>query len=187
MSSNTAFNRFSSLGLTRRRGWFAALAIVGLGGLGFAAAHPQQLPSSPPAPSAATATVVSLRRAHAPVLRRTATAHAILIFQVRPGFHINSNHPNSPFLIPTTLRFNAAHSDVVVQAIRWPQPQELKFQFSAQPLAVFSGTFPVRVDLRARGAAATLVLKGTLRYQACNDTLCRPPASLPVHLRIVAQ
>ncbi|MGH9489098.1 MAG: protein-disulfide reductase DsbD domain-containing protein, partial [Terriglobales bacterium] len=102
-------------------------------------------------------------------------------------YHVNSNHPNSAFLIATTLQFATTRTGIAVRAIRWPRPHELKFQFSPQPLSVFSGTFPVRILLRAAPGARSQVLKGTLRYQACNDNLCRPPASLPVAIRLTVR
>lgn len=157
-------------------------AMLLLGGFALAAAHAPRPRAASPADGHAP--VVTLRRVHAPALHRHGVSQAVLVFRVRAGYHINSNHPNSSFLIPTTLRFAGHGKGIEVRAIRWPRPHELKFQFAAQPLSVFSGTFPVRVDLRAGAGAGTQVLAGTLQYQACNDTLCRPPATLPVQLRL---
>lgn len=133
----------------------------------------------------APAPVVSLHAAHAPVLKPGAQAAAKIEFAIAPGFHVQSDHPNSPFLIPTTLRFEPAHG-IAALAVHWPRAEQLKFGFFPTPLAVFSGTLPVSVDLRAPASAppGTYVFKGTLHYQACNDTLCRPPASLPVILKV---
>lgn len=160
-------------------------AMLLLGGFALAAAHAPEPRAGGPA--GGPAPVVTLRRVQAPALRRGGVSQAVLVFRVRAGYHINSNHPNSSFLIATTLRFSGHGKGIKVRAIHWPQPRELKFQFAAKPLSVFSGTFPVRVDLRAAAGAGAQVLSGTLQYQACNDTLCRPPATLPVQLRVHVQ
>lgn len=186
MNSNTAFSKSSSsllrgLGAVVAAAAFCSLAV-------FAAAGRAQPPA--PAPNdagAMNAPVVTLRRAHTVALQPGHAVFEVLEFQVSPGYHVNSNHPNSAFLIATTLHFATARTGIAVRAIRWPRPHELKFQFSPQPLSVFSGTFPVRILLRAAPGARSQILKGTLRYQACNDTLCRPPASLPVAIHLTVR
>lgn len=131
--------------------------------------------------------VVSMRGSSAAAVKAGGTAEVKLVFAIAPGFHIQSNHPNSPYLIPTTLAISPA-SGVSVAAVRWPQAQELKLAFSPDPLAVFSGSLPVNLELRAAAnASGTRELNGTLRYQACTATLCRPPATLPVHLTVHVQ
>lgn len=171
MNCNTAFSRF----FKRPAAGLAAVAAIALA-LGLSAAAVAGGPGNAP--------VVSLRRPAAVALRAGTAVYATLTFQVRAGFHLNSNHPRSAFLIPTTLHFATARTGLSVPAVRWPPPRELKFQFSPQPLSVFSGTFAVRVLLRAAPGAASQVLRGKLRYQACTDTLCQPPASLPIALRV---
>lgn len=112
----------------------------------------------------------------------TATARFTVIIQ--PGFHIQSDHPKSDFLIPTTLKLTPA-GGVAVEKVAWPTPQEHKFSFSADPLTVFEGTVPVTVKLKESGSHAGMhVLKGTFRYQACSDQLCRPPVTVPVSLTV---
>jgi hypothetical protein len=40
------------------------------------------------------------------------------------------------------------------------------------------------VDARLRSGAASLDVKGRLDYQVCSDTVCYPPATLPVSWRL---
>lgn len=172
MNCNTAFSRFF------RRPAIAALVLIGL------AVSAAAFASGPASGAPGNAPVVTLRRAPAVALRAGSSVYATLTFQVRDGFHLNSNHPKSAFLIPTTLNFATARTGLSVPSVRWPPAHELNFQFSRQPLAVFSGTFPVRILLRAAPGARSQVLRGRLRYQACNDILCQPPASLPLAIRV---
>lgn len=171
MSCSSAFKGSSDYGA-------ALLRRVVVGGLSFLVLSVALLAQAP-------APVVSLHSAQALALKPGAQATAKIEFAIAPGYHVQSDHPNSPFLIPTTLRFDPAQGPRVA-AIHWPRAEQLKFSFSPTPLAVFSGNLPVAVDLRApaRATAGAYVVKGTLRYQACNDTVCRPPASLPVVLKI---
>jgi hypothetical protein len=44
---------------------------------------------------------------------------------------------------------------------------------------------PVAVRLKESGAhTGSHVLKGTFRYQACSDQLCRPPVTVPVSMTV---
>lgn len=111
-------------------------------------------------------------------------ATARLTVTIQQGFHIQSDHPKSDFLIPTALKLTPADG-ITVAGVTWPKPQEHKFSFSADPLSVFEGTVPVTVGLKESGPhVGSHVLKGTFRYQACNDQLCRPPVTVPVSLQV---
>lgn len=103
------------------------------------------------------------------------SASAVVEITVEPGFHIQSNHPTEPFLIPTSLTIEPANGIQVTQ-VDWPQAKQQKFSFSPTPLAVFAGTVKVPLTLHT-AAAGTYRLHGTFRYQACNDQLCRPPVT----------
>src|SRR5512146_2649045 len=47
-----------------------------------------------------------------------------LDFRVRQGFHINSNHPNSPYLIPTVLKLDAP-TDIAIGKVDYPAGRNL--------------------------------------------------------------
>lgn len=133
----------------------------------------------------APAPVASIKAPGVTRIAENSTATAKLTVTIQPGFHIQSDHPKSDFLIPSTLKLTPADGISVVR-VTWPQPQEHKFSFSADPLSVFEGTVPVTVRLKESGAqhVGSHVLKGTFRYQACSDQLCRPPVTVPVSLTV---
>lgn len=117
-------------------------------------------------------------------IAENARASARLTVTIQPGFHIQSDHPKSDFLIPTALKLTPADG-IAVERVVWPAPQEHKFSFSADPLSVFEGSVPVVVKLKETGQhLGSHVLKGTFRYQACSDQLCRPPVTVPVSLTV---
>ena len=112
-----------------------------------------------------------------------------LRIRVSPGYHINSNKPNSEFLIPTRLKLSPP-ANLAPGAIVYPEGKDLTFAFSPkEKLSVYSGDFTVRAELRASGSApaGTYKVPGELRYQACNDRACFPPTKLPVEFEVTVR
>jgi thiol:disulfide interchange protein DsbD len=105
-------------------------------------------------------------------------------------WHVNAHVPSEPFLIPTELRLEAP-AEVEVGDVAYPPGEERRFAFNpAKPLATYAGTItltaPVRVKPDAPAGRAAIV-RGTLRYQACNDTRCLPPDTVPVSAAIAVR
>ncbi len=103
-------------------------------------------------------------------------------FRVANGYHINSNRPNSEFLIPTVLKIDAV-TDIAITKITYPQGKDMSFAFApAEKLNVYAGDF--QVDVRVRPLKdvqkGKYAVRGTLKYQACDNAACYPPKQLPV-------
>ncbi len=117
---------------------------------------------------------------------RTVQTKVELNFRVSSGFHINSNHPNSEFLIPTTLRMDIP-TDIVLGGTDYPKGQDLTFPFSPdEKLNVYSGDFTVGLTLHPLKSVVPgkYAMHGVLRYQACDNAQCFPPKTLPVNFDI---
>ena len=98
------------------------------------------------------------------------------------GYHINSNHPKSEYLIPTALKVEAT-TDIVVGKIVYPNGQDMSFAFAPdEKLNVYSGDFTVDVVVHPLRSVepGKYVVRGSLKYQACDNTACYPPKTLPV-------
>jgi hypothetical protein len=109
-----------------------------------------------------------------------------LHFRVASGFHINSNAPKSDFLIPTALKINAP-TDIVVSKITYPAGEDMSFPFAPdEKLNVYSGSFTVGVLVRPlhNVVPSKYMLRGQLRYQACDNAACYPPKQLPVEFEV---
>jgi Thiol:disulfide interchange protein DsbD, N-terminal len=105
-----------------------------------------------------------------------------LLFRVSSGYHINSNKPKSEFLIPTVLRVEPA-TDIVIGGTTYPEGQDTSFAFAPdEKLNVYTGDFKVDVVVHPLHSAQTgkYVVRGTLKYQACDNAACFPPKQLPV-------
>ncbi|HUJ94581.1 MAG TPA: protein-disulfide reductase DsbD domain-containing protein [Terriglobales bacterium] len=109
-----------------------------------------------------------------------------LRFRVSSGFHVNSNTPKSEFLIPTALNLEAP-TDIVVGKITYPDGEEMSFPFSPNDkLSVYTGEFPLQVVVRPLSIVVPgkYMLRGELKYQACDNAACYPPKKLPVEFEV---
>jgi hypothetical protein len=108
-----------------------------------------------------------------------------VVIEINSGYHINSNRPPDPNLIPTRLRLERL-AGVTTTAVVYPKAKMQKFEFSEKPLPVFDGTAILKFNARALASAAAgnHALKGKLAVQACNDQQCLRPVTLDVTIPI---
>jgi thiol:disulfide interchange protein DsbD len=92
--------------------------------------------------------------------------------------HVQSNKPRDPSLIPTVLTIDPPPG-VTVGEIVFPPAENLEQVGQAEPLVVFGSEFAigVRFDIASAAAAGPVEIPATLRYQACDENLCYPPAT----------
>lgn len=105
-----------------------------------------------------------------------------LNFRIGRKFHINSNKPNSELLIPTTLKLSTP-TDIMISAISYPDGEQLAFDFApSEKLSVYSGDFTISGKVRPLRSVrpGTYRVHGQLKYQACDNRACFPPATLPI-------
>ncbi len=129
---------------------------------------------------------VTMSRAPLTSITRGKSGTVELRFHINSGFHVNSNTPKSEFLIPTALKLDAP-TDIVVGRITYPAGQEMSFPFAPdEKLSVYTGGFPLAVVVRplASVVPGKYMIRGQLRYQACDDAACYPPKKLPVEFEI---
>jgi hypothetical protein len=109
-----------------------------------------------------------------------------LSFRVASGFHINSNRPKSEFLIPTVLKVEAT-TDIVIGKTTYPDGQDLSFAFAPdEKLNVYTGDFNLDVLVRPLRSVqpGKYMVRGTLKYQACDNSACYPPKQLPLSFEV---
>ena len=104
-----------------------------------------------------------------------------VVIDLADPWHINANPPSLPELIPTTLTFEPSDT-VQFGAITYPKGKTETVSWAEQPVALYTG----RVIILAAGkvgASAPLgpvTLRGSLRYQACDNQVCFAPKVVPV-------
>ena len=91
--------------------------------------------------------------------------------------HVQANRPDDPLLIPTVLTIEVPEG-ITVEAVTYPQPVEFAQAARDQPLLVLGPRF----DISARLLIGEGIAEGlrsvpiVLRYQACDESVCFPPA-----------
>jgi cytochrome c biogenesis protein CcdA len=110
-----------------------------------------------------------------------APVRAALRVRIPERFHVQSDAPRDPTLIPTVLTVDAPEG-ISVEEIVFPQASEFEQIGQAQPLLVFEHEFTIGVQLNVSEMAPTGVMEvpGRLRYQACDDRLCYAPVTADV-------
>jgi hypothetical protein len=102
-----------------------------------------------------------------------------VVLEIHHGYHIQANKVLEEYLIPATV---TAELPAGLRLVSTTYPKSLlkKFTFSEKPMAVYEGKITVRIKLEAQPSAALGAVKIplALRFQACNDELCLPPAKL---------
>jgi len=105
----------------------------------------------------------------------------------KPKMHVYSPEQKDYISIALTLEPDAAFKS---HAAVYPKAEKFFFEPLQETQLVYSKPFRVVQDVtvaltpalrqRAAAAGATLTLKGSLRYQACDDKVCYLPKDLPL-------
>jgi len=105
------------------------------------------------------------------------TARLSLRVRLPEDVHVQAHEPRDPSLIPTVLTVEAPPG-TTVEAVVYPPPTDLTQTGRREPLAVLGPEFviDVRVSVAAAAPAGDLAVPAVLRYQACNASVCFPPA-----------
>lgn len=134
-----------------------------------------QAQPGPPPP----ATLVQVR-ADAVTLPAGGRADVQVAMRIAEHWHINANPPALEYNIPTEVSLTAAHG-LRTGRVRYPAGKSMRFSFEDQPLLVYDGDATVTIPIAAAATAApgTHTLNGAVQFQACDDNVCLPPASVP--------
>jgi DsbC/DsbD-like thiol-disulfide interchange protein len=134
---------------------------------------------------AASPTVVGVPEPEPITLAAGGTAEARIRVSVAEGYKVQANPAANEFLIPAQLALEAANG---VRAGRpvYPPAQTYRLEGTTEDLLTYQGAFEIVVPLHARQTAAPgrHLVRGELRYQACDSRSCLFPTSVPVTLPV---
>ena len=118
-------------------------------------------------------------------VKRGATIVAHIKAVTLPGFHVNSDQPKEPNLIPIKLTWT--DGPLSSKSISYPSPETI--QLGSDSLSVFTGDIDIKTTFNAPANASTgsAVMTGKLHYQACNNQMCFRPATLEVKLPVTIE
>jgi hypothetical protein len=113
---------------------------------------------------------------------RGGSTRGTVVISVPSGLHINSNRPNSPYAIATSVRLTA--SGAKIGGVSYPRGKNRKFAFSENTINVYEGRVPVGFNLRLpqNFKGDTVRVRAVVRYQACTEEVCYPPKTTEVTL-----
>ena len=131
-------------------------------------------------PTAVSSSAQVVKVTSSPVtISQNAPVDAVVTLSISPGFHVNANPATFSYLIATQLTAVKVEG-ITVGAPGYPAAVKKKFQFAEQPLAVYEGETPIKVNLRTdtNAAAGSRSLPVNVRVQACDEEQCFPPATI---------
>ncbi len=109
--------------------------------------------------------------------------HGKVTAAILSGWHVNSNKPLTEFSIPTVLTFDPTTAEFV--KADYPPHIVRTFSFSAgEKIAVYEGTIEIPFVAKLKNHAAAI--KASLKYQACNDSVCLPPRTADAEIAAAA-
>lgn len=117
----------------------------------------------------------AVQSVRAELVRAGGGAELVLTVRLAEGFHVQANPASERFLIPVVVAFerkDLAH----LTTVKYPEAHEKMFGFSPKALRVYEGEFTIRVSFKSVPSRDGGKLSGVLRYQACTDDACLPPA-----------
>jgi hypothetical protein len=131
------------------------------------------------------AQVVSLSTHPAVALEQGQSCMSSLSFLVAEGFHIQSNPASEDYLIPARLKISSAKGVVPGEPV-YPQGSPYRLEGSEKSISTYGGSFAIQVPVEVFSSEkpGRRVLKGSLRYQACDTKRCLFPAEIPVSLPV---
>jgi DsbC/DsbD-like thiol-disulfide interchange protein len=119
-----------------------------------------------------------------------------LVVEITPKPNMHVYAPGQADVIPVSLTL-AASDAAVSQPLQFPKAEKLEIKELGETHLVYSKPFRLVQDVtvvasrslakRAATPGATLTVKGTLRYQACDNTICYAPVNVPVAWTLALQ
>ena len=105
-------------------------------------------------------------------------------FKVSEGFHVNANPASEETFIATEVTVDSP--GVAILGVTYPEAKKVTFEFWGEPLQVYQGSVVAGVRMRINEAAALgpRNLDFSVRYQACNETVCFAPATATARLAV---
>ena len=128
-----------------------------------------------PAPMDDAAPVQATAKLATVAVRPGDTFRVAIRLSIAAGFHVNSHEPTEAYLIPTTME-TARTSEL--ELLRRGFPEAELIEAGGAKLSVYAGEVTLGLELRAPESLGSneYALEITVGYQACEETLCRPPA-----------
>ena len=107
------------------------------------------------------------------------TVRAAMAVKLPETYHMQSDKPSRPLLVPTHLQLDVPKGVEVVELV-YPQTIELTQDGIDGTLAVFEREYTIGIQLKIGSDVlpGDLVIPVLLGYQPCDDSMCYPPTKV---------
>ncbi len=98
--------------------------------------------------------------------------------EIERGWHINAHKPTETYLIPTEVELTLPPG-ISTDTLNYPRPDRKAFTFAqGKQLLVYEGKLGITtaINVPADFQGTRVRIEAKMRYQACNDMTCLPPA-----------
>jgi DsbC/DsbD-like thiol-disulfide interchange protein len=112
----------------------------------------------------------------------------------KPNMHVYA--PGQPDVIPISLTLTPGEAQIA-QPVQFPKAEKLEVKELGETQLVYSHAFRLVQDVtipasrtlvkRAASRGASLTVKGNLKDQACDNTICYAPVTVPVTWTLALQ
>ncbi len=105
----------------------------------------------------------------------------VLRLEMDPDWHVMANPASMEFLIPTQLRFPDTPA-AIIEGPEYPEGDDFSVDALDKSVKVYKETVEIPFTLRISEDASPgrHRVAGTLQVQACDDSVCLAPSTLPV-------
>lgn len=111
----------------------------------------------------------------------------LLYVDILPKAKMHVYAPDQTDYIPIELKIETA-SGFRAQVIQYPASEQFYFEPLKETQRVYSKPFRITQPITvAQNAASTLTVKGTVRYQACDDAICYLPQTIAVSWKVAVK
>ena len=113
------------------------------------------------------------------------TSEVKLLFSIATGMHIQAN-PSDPPLIPTEIALTPVKNIEPFSPV-YPEGHKTKITSIGKEISTYENQLEVKIPLKVAKNASNGKVEGTIRYQACDSSVCYPPDkisfSFPVKIK----
>ena len=108
----------------------------------------------------------------------------VMYMKIEKPWHVNSNVPHDESLIASKI--TATGKGITLVEVTYPQPHDVTFSFSDQPVSVFEGNSEIVLTFKADKSAlpGKQKIDVQLNYQACNNQSCLAPKTVSALLEV---
>jgi DsbC/DsbD-like thiol-disulfide interchange protein len=114
-----------------------------------------------------------------PSVKPVSGARVLLILDVAPKPKMHVYAPGQKDFIPISVTLTPASSFTAREPV-FPKGETYVFPATKDTQLVYSRPFQITQDITLANATGPVTIKGSVRYQACDDQVCYIPKTVPV-------